>query len=349
MPENFTSVSAGVSQLINLKKVIVLSLLICASLLPAQVGVGQVRSNQQPDRVFAANSFWYQPIPADAPLNPNSAGMLQNFLAQISTYYGDVNLDIKSWTAPIYKPAGGSPTIRVKQTQTVNAGLTAQWAAVPMPSYAQIPDSRDTDKEVVLYQPSTDKMWEFWQLAHHADGSWSAAWGGEMPNVSRNNGIWAYPYGATATGLPLIGGELGIGELLAGKINHAIGIALVETGGSNVVSWPANRSDGWSSGKLPGVPIPEGLRFRLDPKLDVDTLNLTPIAKMVAKAAQIYGFVVWDRSGSISLRAENPLSRTALGQPDPYPRLTGGLPSYAIFNNFPWDHLQFLPMNYGKP
>ncbi len=339
----------------RMKAAIALALLICCWRLPAQaadferLGDSQSTGKQHGYRVFAAGSFWYQPIPANAPLNPSSAGMLRNFLAQIRSYYGDVNLDIASWTAPIYEPAAGTQTVAVRQRQALNAGLAAQWAAVPMPSYTQIPDSPDTDKEVVLYQPSTDKMWEFWQLAHDSNGAWAASWGGEMQNVSLNNGIWANPYGATATGLPLIGGQLSIDELSAGKIKHAIGIALVETAANNVVSWPANRSDGWSSGKLPGTLIPEGLRFRLDPTINVDALNLTPIAKMVAKAAQIYGFVVWDRAGSIALRAENPLSRTAFGKPDPYPRLTQGVPHYAIFNNFPWDHLQFLPMNYGKP
>lgn len=341
---------------INLNAIVGLLLLISASLLIAWAGdFPPLEASQDPlakhegYSVFAATSFWYRPIPVDAPLNPDSVGMLQNFLAQIPTYYGDVDLDVKSWTAPIYEPAAGTPTIAVKQSRTPNPGLAAQWAAVPMPSYAQIPDITDTDKEVVLYQPSTDEMWEFWKLAHNTDGSWSAAWGGQMQNVSLNHGIWAYPYGASATGLPLIGGQLSIRELLAGKINHVIGIALVETAARKVVSWPANRSDGWSSGRLPGVLIPEGLRFRLDPKLNVDAIKLTPIARMVAKAGQIYGFVVWDRAGAVSLRAENPLSRTVLGQADPYPQLTRGVPGYAIFNNFPWNHLQFLPMNYGRP
>lgn len=333
----------------ELKRIILLSLLICVSSFPAQVGSGKVRSNEERSyKVFVADSFWYKPVPADAPLNPNSAGMLKNFLAQISAYYGDVNLDVDRWTAPIYEPAAGTATVAVRQLRIPNAGLAAQFSAVPLPTYTQIPDWTDTDREVVLFQPSRDRMWEFWQLARDVNG-WSASWGGEMQHVSRNDGIWARPYGATATGLPLIGGQLSIDELLAGKINHAMGIALVETDARDVVSWPANRSDGWSSGKLPGTLIPEGLRFRLDPTLNVDALHLTPIAKMVAKAAQIYGFVVWDRSSSIALRAENPLSRTALGQPNPYPRLTQGVPTYAIFKNFPWNHLQFLPMNYGSP
>ena len=73
------------------------------------------------------------------------------------------------------------------------------------------------------------------------------------------------------------------------------------------------------------------------------------VGKIIARAAQTYGFVVWDKAGAISLRAQNPLSYTALGKPDPYVGLFAGTRSYAILNGFPWDRLQFLPMDYGKP
>jgi hypothetical protein len=69
---------------------------------------------------------------------------------------------------------------------------------------------------------------------------------------------------------------------------------------------------------------------------------------MIAKAAQTYGFVVWDKAGAISLRAKDPKSYTQLGQPSPYPALFNSVPTYAILNNFPWKNLQFLPMDYGK-
>ena len=42
-------------------------------------------------------------------------------------------------------------------------------------------------------------------------------------------------------------------------------------------------------------------------------------------------------------------SYTLQGQPDPYLALFGKTPAYAILNNFPWDRLQFLPHDYGKP
>ena len=127
-----------------------------------------------------------------------------------------------------------------------------------------------------------------------------------------------------------------------------MGIALVEVEGMDKISWPANRSDGQNPDREPNR-IWEGQRFRLDPNINVDQLNIHPIAKMVARAGQTYGFVVWDRGGSIALRAENVRQFTALGQLNPYTALWQGTPGYAILNGIPWDKLQFLPIDYGKP
>ena len=169
-----------------------------------------------------------------------------------------------------------------------------------------------------------------------------------MQNASRSDGRWPTIYGTTATGLPFLGGQITAEELRRGEIRHAIGIALVETEAANVVSWPAKRSDGLNPKKEPNR-IPEGLRVRLDPSVNVDELKMLPAGKTIAKAAQKYGFVVWDKAGAIGLRAQNPKSYTAAGLPDPYPSLFGGAPAWAILEGFPWEKLQFLPQDYGKP
>ena len=81
----------------------------------------------------------------------------------------------------------------------------------------------------------------------------------------------------------------------------------------------------------------------------MDELKMHPIGQIIARAAQKYGFVLWDKAGAISLRAENPKSFTQRGEENPYPKLFGGKPAYAILDGFPWEKLQFLPVDYGKP
>ena len=301
-----------------------------------------------PRPVFAPDSFWYQPIPRNAPLNPKSAAYTSEFLRQLHAYYNTVGVNLGAYSAPVYVADTKTGTVAVTQWNCQNfldADLPRQWAQVPIP--AGVRPAYGTDAEMTVFQPSSDSMWEFWQ-ARQANGQWQACWGGKMNNVSRNKGIWPQRYGVAATGLPFAAGQITAEELKSGAIHHVMGIALVEAENSSVFSWPANRSDGWNPQNAPNR-IPEGLRFRLDPDLNVDALNLPPAAKIIAKAAQAYGFVVWDKAGSISLRFENPLVFTLAGQPDPYPELLDGVEPHSLLKGIPWDRLQFLPIDYGKP
>jgi hypothetical protein len=296
---------------------------------------------------FSPTSFWNLPLPADVPLHADSDRYASNIASQVTKYYGNATVNVYQYTPAIYTVGADVPTVAVKYDDCQNKGyvpadLLSQWTAVPIPSYALPADG--TDKELVIYQPSTDTIWEFWVASKRSDG-WYACWGGKLSDVSASNGIWPVPFGTTATGLPFQGGIITIPELQAGVINHVIGISLVEIRAA-VQSYPANRNDGRVND--PDA-IAEGQRFRLDPAFDVDASSLTPTGKTIARAAQKYGFVVWDTAGSVGLRAENPMSRTGQGQPDPYPALFDGKAEWQVLQNFPWSRLQALPFDYGKP
>ncbi|NMM27760.1 MAG: DUF4124 domain-containing protein [Glaciimonas sp.] len=302
------------------------------------------------DKIFAPDSFWYSPIPKEVPLHADSGAFVSDFLRQKKSFYGNVNINTRSYASPVYVVDANVPVTQVmewdcQKKKFKDKNLAQQWAAVPIPPEAEPADG--TDREMTIYQPSTDTIWEFWQ-ARKVDGNWQACWGGRLTNATRSNGSFPDHYGTTATSLPFIGGQITAEELRRGEIRHVIGISLVEAEHFTVKSWPAHRSDGYNPTKQPNR-IPEGLRFRLNPNVNVDNLNMHPIGKIIAKAAQKYGFVVWDKAGAISIRAQNPKSYTALGAPDPYPTLFNGTSSSAILDRFPWDQLQFLPKDYGKP
>lgn len=302
------------------------------------------------DSVFARDSFWYTPIPAKVELHPKTDAFVQEFLRQKKAYYGNVNLNTSEYASPVYVVGPDVKGVDVAEWNCQNKGfkdkhLAQQWAAVPIPDYAQAADG--TDAEMTIYQPSSDTLWEFWR-ARKVDGRWEACWGGRMDKASRSDGVFPQHYGTTATSLPFIGGQITAEELQRGEIRHAMGIALVDAEHHAVKSWPAHRSDGHNPNRAPNR-IPEGLRLRLDPKVDVDALGLHPVAATIARAAQKYGFVVWDKAGAISLRLQNPKSSTARGAADPYPALFKGRSKGKIMDGFPWDRLQFLPLDYGKP
>jgi hypothetical protein len=301
-------------------------------------------------QVFAGSSFWYQPVSGNVPLAANSSAVVANAVQQMHQYYGtadrtNVTINTTEYAAPVYVAGANDPVVNVGFNDCQGKGsfdpnLKSQWTSVPIPSYAQPADG--TDQEMVIYSPSQDRLWEFW-VTKHDGNNWSACWGGRLDNVSTSSGIFPGNYGTTATGLPFMGGQISIADLKSGTINHAIGIAFVETR-ANTVSWPAQRSDGWVND--PNAPA-EGQRFRLDPTLDIDTLNLNPVAKMVAKAAQKYGLVVWDKSGAVGLRAENPKSLTTQGKNDPYPAMFGNNTNWNVLDSIPWNRLQALPYNYA--
>jgi hypothetical protein len=323
-------------------------ILLAAGQVTSTLAVADERRDQR-ETVFDKSSFWYTPLPANIPLHPKSEQFVAEMLRQIKAYYGGVTINTWSYASPVFLTRPDEPTVAVAEWDCQRKGfadreLAQQWRAVPIPPEAQ--PAKGTDAEMTIYQPSTDSLWEFWRT-RKIDGQWQACWGGRIQHASRSDGIWPKHYGTTATGLPFLGGQITAEELQRGDIPHVMGIALVDAEKFAIFSWPANRSDGYNPTNAPDR-IPEGLRFRLDPAVDVDALKLHPIAKTIARAAQKYGFVVWDKAGAISLRLQNPISYTARGQNDPYPDLFSGTPAYAILKDFPWDRLQFLPQDYGR-
>jgi hypothetical protein len=307
------------------------------------------------DNIFAPTSFWYKPIPVDAPLAHNSQVLTDEFNRQRKLAYNGVcNINTKEYCAPIYVVPADQPMIPV-EVLSFGGGVNTFFAesikeGVPIPDYAKA--SLGTDAEMVLYQPSTDRMWELWQARKDAAGKWTTKGGGGcMTNVSKSDGRWPHDYlGTTATRLPFMGGQITLKELKAGEIKHVLGLSIIEAHATRF-SWPARRTDGWNRLNLPEDKIPwEGMRLRLSPAVDISVIR-HPLARMIAKAAQVYGFVIWDRAGAISLRCNNTLGYVDgnINAPSVYNEILAGVPSYDIMKDFPWTQLQWMPVDYGKP
>lgn len=188
-------------------------------------------------------------------------------------------------------------------------------------------------------------------------GQWHAQWGGRMIDVSSNPGYYydikdprggylEYDnWGATASSLPIVAGLITLSDLASGHIDHAVALMIPEA--KAAVAWcPAQRTDGYDTSR---DAIPEGAHFRLDPKLDLSKLQLTPVTRMIAEAAQKYGLIVNDQTGvTVGFRAEDPTPLMREGHPNPYDRYftdpaTGRYEAPNRFlAAFPWSHLQLL-------
>lgn len=298
-------------------------------------------------RLFSDSSFWNTPLAANAPLDPANdmlTGKLRALVSQELTARTGPWIDTTSYSTPVYQVPADQPTVSVKLDKGSWATtLQTAWQAVPIPANAA--PAAGTDAHMTVWQPSTDKLWEFWHAKKLADG-WHADFGGAIANVSTSPGYftdtsWAgssWAWGATATSLPVAGGTMMVSELQSGTIDHALAMS-IPFARPKTFSWPAQRTDGSSTDPQD---IPAGARFRLDPTVNVDTLKLTPVAKMMAKAAQKYGMVVRDQTHwAINFYAEDPKSYG----PNPYPTLFGGKYPIDVLAGFPWNRMQLVQMS----
>jgi hypothetical protein len=284
-------------------------------------------------QLSAPNSVWNTPLATNAPLTPNSS-TLSGTLNWEQAYFGPW-INTTSYSTPIYTVASNQPTLHVT-LDNYNAQLASDFNQVPLPLDAHPADG--TDGHLVVWQPSTQKMWEFWQLHKDSSGNWHTSWGGKMNNVSSNPGYYAAPYGATATSLPVGAGVITLQEQWDGVINHALALAIPHPKAGTFV-FPAQRGDGDSTSD---TAIPEGTRFRLPASLNIDALNLPRETAMMAKAAQNYGIVVVDGAGAVAFRAEDPyLYRQQYGF-DPYGYVFGGQSPSQLLGVFPWAQLQVV-------
>jgi hypothetical protein len=301
---------------------------------------------------------WNAALPASAPIDSSSAARIDALNTDIQRQMG---LKIGPWisersnSTPFYVVGNDQPKVRVTLDNSSVGALKLRnllAAGVPIPNGAK--PAVGVDAHMTIYQASTDTMWEFWHASLESDG-WHADWAGAMQHVSTNPGYYSnsawdglaalqgWDWGSTASSLPMIAGTAMISELRAGHIDHALAINIPEPC-ANWFSWPAQQTDGTSTST--STCLLEGAHLRLDPKLDLSKLNLPPVTRMFAEAAQKYGLIVRDRTGpgkDTTFFGEDP---TPTGT-DPY-RDPGGfygaLSARDVATRFPWKSLQLLKL-----
>lgn len=300
-------------------------------------------------RLFAPNSIWNRRLGRNARVDRNSGRMVIALASEAQREQQAKRgpwINTRQYGVPIVTVPANQRMVRVNLPRDAPPVLRTAFGRVPLPRSAT--PSEGTDRYLALWQPSSNRMWEFWQLRHDKRHRWLASWGGAMNHVTSNIGVYgprAWPgatsaWGVTATAFPLIGGVITIGELESGHINHALAIALPNVR-AGVFASPAERTDGSDQST---TAIPEGARLRIDPSLNLNRISMPPLTRMIALAAQRYGMIVRDYSGNIAFSAEDP----GPSEPNPYAGasgLYGGLYPNELLQNFPWNHIEVLRMN----
>jgi hypothetical protein len=310
------------------------------------VGNSSNRSAAAP-RFFSPASFWYRPT-ANGPVDARSATIMAAFdslVAEEQRARTGPWINTTEYSVPVYTVPARQPRVRVTLARRrPEAALQRAWDAVPLPSTAQ--PALGHDGLLVVWQPSTDRLWEFWQLRRSA-GGWRATWGGAMRHVSSNQGVYgpaAWPgaksgWGASASSLSLLGGLITLEDLQRGRIEHALSMSIPNVR-AGVYSAPAQRTDGRNPSPLA---LPEGAHLRLNPNLDLASLHLPPLTLMLAEAAQRYGIFVRDGSAIVTFQAQDPIPTGSEPYAGPSGYFEGHRPR-QLLAQFPWDQLELLKL-----
>jgi len=263
----------------------------------------------QPNQQFVGTSYVHTLLPANAPLDPNSAAIVADMLANTP---GGWSVSVSNYASPLYFVTN-EPTVTIKGARNFDPTFDS-WGKVPLetilnpvPLPGNFLPASGSDASAIICRMATNECWELWyaQLtggttvnsAGQTVPEWSAGWGGHMTNVSSNPGYFLedprYPgwhWGSSASSIPQML-FMTIEEQRLGVIRHPLAFGTTCTARGHV--FPAQRDDGWSDTCLPK----EGMIFRLPASLNIDALPLTPYAKMIAKAIQNYGMVLVDTTG----------------------------------------------------
>ncbi|GAA4737891.1 hypothetical protein GCM10025783_05480 [Amnibacterium soli] len=292
---------------------------------------------------FGPSSVWRASV-TRSKVAADSRRQVEHLVGSITDRYAGVAaFNAYQYNSPVYVVPRSTPkrTIAFSNCQRksyVPSGLfgaKGQFTGVPIPAKA-VP-AKGTDGTLSIYSPATDQLWELWKAHRSADGTWSACWGGRIDHVSTSPGYFTGGFGVAATGLSITGGLVQYREIAKGRIDHAMSLAIPRAARYDRFVYPAQRSDGWSTDP---AALPEGTRLRLDPRVKVSSLHLSRAGKVIARAAQRYGFIVTDTAGAVSVIAED-VSSSMGPKRENWATLLKG-PSYSVLKGFPWSRMQVL-------
>lgn len=257
---------------------------------------GDPSSSGPPGSVFPRSEFW-QPIAADAPVDPESAGYIADL--RRATQGGRININVSAYNVAVYPVDASTPQVPLK----VRTPTAASPSQLPVPPGAR--PASGGDGHLVLLDRAAGKSYELWQATPPSGQGGQTGWTATVATTLDTQGDGVSPRGDSvrATGLSLLLGLITYDEIQAGgPIAHALAWAF-DKPSSLYFTPPAVASDGKVNGGR-ATAIPAGARLQLDPALDLDSLGLSPAGRRLAEAMQRYGLICVDTSGDSSVVAE---------------------------------------------
>ena len=241
---------------------------------------------------------------------------------------------------------------------------------IPIPPYAR--PARNGDRGMAVYDVGTGIMREFFMVERSEAGEWKGEMGFSVNNpgledLAETNYATSLQCGSSAVARMHNNlGFIGINEVRAGEIQHALAFTFGAVAKGNPPSYPASGTDGKSPATEKDKSPVHGqwgrVRADVDPKFNPKTgAPYNPLTQLLIKAAQRYGLVGTDtNSWCHAFNAEDGQTEKALYGVDPWGEggdLRGALaerfladPARAFdVNDFPWDMTEWAPIDWGRP
>ncbi len=285
--------------------ILLVSLLLASCTVGATDRWGDSRPDAPPPfRAFSADSWWNMPLPADVPTHPNESAILEYMQTARQSQGGCLRLAGASndWGQPVYWVGPEDPSydvdVAISSPPPEVTSLRIPVGAASAPTSDAAMTVFDVDKGYVaaLTGARFDPRLDTWTATGasvtylDSDGLHS---GTEQTLETRNAGSHRGNNGATMMAR--------YDEVAAGAIDHVLKVASGPETSRHFV-FPMIGSDGES--RAAEAPA-QGLRFRIRPDVDLDSVDLAPAARVIADALQSYGFYIGDSGGVTALKLEN--------------------------------------------
>jgi hypothetical protein len=246
-----------------------------------------------PERPFSASSAWNRPIPTNAPLATNSAGMIRRLSSG-----GHYNVTNGAWGqmgAPVFYADASTP----RYTWGAHCGaISGKQVPIPPGSHEAQGPGANTDHKYIVIDTDAKLVYDIWGA--DVEGRDCLKWGYQGAGVVESlttandgrpgiNGEQA----PTGAGTSSLAGFLRAYDATHldedGTYGHALQGASMYSAKGRWVS-PATKTDGPDTS--PDA-IPQGSRLQLNPSFNCGAIS-TPGIRAYCRTAQKYGIILMD-------------------------------------------------------
>lgn len=247
-------------------------------------------------RPYQTHNTWYEKIPPNPTIMANSANYVNDILINSTT----LSINLSEWSVPVWQNSPSDPLVTVS-LPSGHPAIANGWNVLRIPTNARSagmenPNYRDRHMSIISHDGLY--VWDFFGARKDANGNWSAS---SLRRWDRSGLGFQSPYDSQgsprACPTSLQHGLITYDDIVnKGYIDHALAFAY----------WGEKRAAHWSL--EPCRAYREGIsdrpwamllgeRLQLDPTLNLDTLNLKPAAKIIARAMQEYGMIFAENCG----------------------------------------------------